>query len=77
MNIAFIIQNYNYNGGGQVTASLAKYLPSFGHKVNIIVIRCDEGDRESRPNQFSNVIDLNASSLFSVSYTHMTLPKKR
>ena len=68
MNIAFIIQNYNYNGGGQVTASLAKYLQSFGHNVDIIVIRCDDGDLESRPNQFSDVIDLHASSLFSSVY---------
>ena len=68
MNIAFIIQNYNYNGGGQVTASLAKYLRSFGHNVDIIVIRCDDGDLESRPNQFSDVIDLHASSLFSSIY---------
>ena len=65
MNIAFIIQNYNYMGGGQVTASLANYLQSFGHNVDIIVIRCDEGDLESRPNHFSNIIDLNASSFSS------------
>jgi glycosyltransferase involved in cell wall biosynthesis len=65
MKIAFIIQNYNYNGGGQVTASLAKYLQSFGHDVSIIVIRCDKDDVQSRPNNFSNVIDLHASNLLS------------
>ncbi len=65
MKIAFVIQNYNYNGGGQVTASLAKYLQSFGHDVSIIVIRCDKGDIESRPKNFSNVIDLYAPSLLS------------
>ena len=65
MNIAFIIQNYNYHGGGQVTASLVEYFQSLGHKVNIIVIRCDKGDFESRPIHFSNTIDLNASGLFS------------
>jgi len=64
MKIAFIIQNYNYNGGGQVTASLARYLQSFGHNVDVIVIRCDDGDLESRPNQFSNTIDLKAPNLY-------------
>jgi glycosyltransferase involved in cell wall biosynthesis len=68
MNIAFIIQSYNYMGGGQVTASLAKYLQSFGHNVDIIVIRCDEGDLESRPSNFSNIIDLHASSLSSSTF---------
>ena len=65
MKIAFIIQNYNYMGGGQVTASLAQHLQSLGHEVTIIVIRCDEGDLESRPSHFSNTIDLNASGLVS------------
>ena len=65
MKIAFIIQNYNYHGGAQKTASIAHHLQSLGHNVDIIVIRRDDGDLESRPNQFSNVIDLNASSLFS------------
>ena len=65
MKIAFIIQNYNYHGGGQVTASLAKNFQSLGHKVDIIVIRCSEGDIESRPSNFSNIIDLNAYGLFS------------
>jgi glycosyltransferase involved in cell wall biosynthesis len=65
MNIAFIIQNYNYMGGGQVTASLAQHFQSLGHEVTIIVIRCDEGDLKSRPSHFSNTIDLNASGLVS------------
>ena len=65
MKIAFIIQNYNYHGGAQKTASIAQHLQSLGHEVTIIVIRCDEGDLESRPNHFSNTIDLNASSLLS------------
>ena len=65
MKIAFIIQNYNYHGGGQVTASLAKNFQSLGHKVDIVVIRCSEGDFESRPSNFSNIIDLNAFGLFS------------
>jgi glycosyltransferase involved in cell wall biosynthesis len=68
MKIAFIIQNYNYHGGAQKTASIAYYLQSLGHDVNIIVIRCDDGDLESRPKQFSDVIDLHASSLFSSVY---------
>ena len=68
MNIAFIIQNYNYHGGAQKTASIAQYLQLLGHNVDIIVIRCDDGDLESRPNQFSDVIDLHASSLFSSIY---------
>ncbi|MBD1146013.1 glycosyltransferase [Pelagibacterales bacterium SAG-MED34] len=68
MKIAFIIQNYNYHGGAQKTASIAYYLQSIGHNVDIIVIRCDDADLESRPSQFSNVIDLNASSLFSSIY---------
>ncbi len=50
MKISFIIQNYNYHGGAQKTASISYYLQSLGHDVNIIVIRCDEGDLESRPN---------------------------
>ena len=65
MNIAFIIQNYNYHGGAQKTSSIAHHLQSLGHKVTIIVIRCDEGDLESRPSQFSNTLDLNSSGLFS------------
>ena len=65
MNIAFIIQDYNYHGGGQVTANLAEHLQSLGHSVDIIVIRCREGDVESRPNHFLNILDLNATGLFS------------
>ena len=65
MNIAFIISDYNYHGGAQKTASLAKHLQSLGHIVNIIVIRCREGDFESRPSHFSNILDLHANGLFS------------
>ena len=64
MKIAFIIQNYNYHGGAQKTASIASHLQSLGHNVDIIVIRCDDGELESRPNQFSNIIDLHAPSLY-------------
>ena len=65
MNIAFIISDYNYQGGGQVTANLAEHLQSLGHKVDIIVIRRNEGDLESRPNHFSNIFDLHATGLIS------------
>jgi len=65
MNIAFIIQDYNYHGGAQKTANLAEHLQSLGHSVDIIVIRCREGDVESRPNHFLNILDLNATGLFS------------
>ena len=65
MNIAFIIQDYNYHGGGQVTANLAEHLQSLGHSVKIIAIQCNEGDVESRPKVFSNILDLNATGLFS------------
>ena len=65
MNIAFIIQDYNYHGGGQVTANLAEHLQSLGHSVDIIAIQCNEGDVESRPKVFSNVLDLHATGLFS------------
>ena len=65
MNIAFIISDYNYQGGGQVTANLAEHLQSLGYTVDIIVIRCREGDAKSRPNHFLNILDLHASGLFS------------
>ena len=65
MNIALIINNYNYQGGGQVTANLAEHLQSLGHSVDIVVIRCREGDAKSRPNHFLNILDLHASGLFS------------
>jgi glycosyltransferase involved in cell wall biosynthesis len=65
MNIAFIISDYNYHGGAQKTASLAERLQSSGHNVDIIVIRCREGDLETRPSHFSNILDLHASGLFS------------
>jgi len=65
MNIAFIIQDYNYHGGGQVTANLAEQLQSLGHSIDIIAIQCNEGDVKSRPKVFSNVLDLHASGLFS------------
>ena len=68
MKIAFIIQNYNYHGGAQKTASIAYHLQSLGHNVDIIVIRCDDFDLESRPNQFSDVIDLHAPSFISSVY---------
>jgi glycosyltransferase involved in cell wall biosynthesis len=63
MKIAFIIQDYNYHGGAQKTASIAQHLQSLGHKVKIIVIRCKAGDLKSRPIQFTDIIDLNANSL--------------
>ena len=65
MNIAFIIQDYNYHGGAQKTANLAEHLQSLGHSVDIVVIRCREGDAKSRPNHFLNILDLNATGLFS------------
>lgn len=65
MKLAFIIQNYNYQGGGQVTSILAEHLQSLGHSVDIIVIRCDQGDLESRPSRFSKIIDIYASGFFS------------
>ena len=65
MNIAFIIQDYNYHGGAQKTANLAEHLQSLGHSVDIVVIRCREGDAKSRPNHFLNILDLHASGLFS------------
>ena len=65
MNIAFIIQDYNYHGGAQKTANLAEHLQSLGHSVDIIVIRCREGDAKSRPNHFLNILDLHASGLFA------------
>jgi glycosyltransferase involved in cell wall biosynthesis len=65
MNIALIIGNYNYQGGGQVVANLAEHLQSLGHSTNVVAIRCSEGDFESRPSHFSNTVDLHASGLFS------------
>ena len=65
MNIAFIIQDYNYHGGAQKTANLAEHLQSLGHSVDIVVIRCREGDAKSRPNHFLNILDLHASGLFA------------
>jgi len=65
MNIAFIISDYNYHGGSQKTASLAERLQLLGHIVHIIVIRCRERELENRPSHFSNILDLNATSLFS------------
>ncbi len=64
MNLAFIIQNYNYQGGGQVTSILAERFESLGHSVNIIAIKCDKGDLESRPSRFSKITDINASGFF-------------
>ena len=64
MNIGFIITDYNYHGGSQKTANIAKHLQSLGHRVDIIVIRCRKGDFETRPSHFSNILDLHASNLF-------------
>ena len=38
MKIAFIISDYNFHGGAQKTATLAKHLELLGHNVTIIVI---------------------------------------
>ena len=65
MNIGFIITDYNYHGGPQKTANIAQHLQSLGHSVDIIVLRCRDGDFETRPSHFSNILDLHASSLFS------------
>ena len=65
MNLALVIQNYNYQGGGQVTASLAERFESLGHNVNVIAIRCDQDDIKSRPSQFNKIIDLHASGFLS------------
>ena len=73
MNIALIIGNYNYQGGGQVAANLAEHLQSLGHSVSVVVIRCNEGDFESRPSHFSNAVDLHASGLFSSVFKLMKL----
>lgn len=64
MKIAFIISDYNFHGGAQKTATLAKHLELLGHNVTIIVIRCRKGDLETRPSHFSNILDLNAKSFF-------------
>ncbi len=67
MKIAFIIYDYNYGGGAQKTASLAQHLQLLGHSVKIIVIRCRDGENEknTRPNHFSNILDLDSNGFLS------------
>lgn len=60
MKISFIISDYNYHGGAKKTANLAEHLQLLGHKIEIIVLRSREGDHETRPKNFSNIIDLNS-----------------
>ena len=52
MKIAFLIQDYDYHGGAQKTATLAKQFQLLGHDVTIIAIRCKESDFSCRPKIF-------------------------
>jgi len=65
MNITFIIQNYNYQGGGQVIANLIEKFNTCGHFTKVIVIRCSKYDKQSRPKLKHDVLDLNASNFIS------------
>ena len=65
MKIAFLIQDYDYHGGAQKTATLAKQFQLLGHDVTIIAIRCKESDFSCRPKFFSNVLDLKCTNFIS------------
>ena len=64
MKICFVINNFNYYGGSQVIANLAKALLSAEHDVDIIAIRSTEADLTSRPKTQAKVTDLVADNLF-------------
>ena len=65
MNIAFLIQDYDYHGGAQKTASLAQHFQLLGHDVTIVAIRCKDSDFECRPKHFSNILDLKCGNFIS------------
>ena len=65
MNITFITQNYNYQGGGQVIANLLEQFQAHGYSTKVIVIRCNKDDKQSRPKLVHDILDLYATSFFS------------
>lgn len=59
MKISILIKQFNYQGGGQVVATLGNELQRRGHQLDLFILKSTEADMKTRPRVKFAVIDLN------------------